>query len=511
MGKKKVVKDAPLSDSDLDEIDHFQKERDMMMLSEVEESTDDEFYNEGILDLPSEEEEEERWGRKKQNYYEADDESGDEEEEAKEAVRLQRKKLSTLSAEDFNARKGSKRESSKRESVKEEEVDAVYFSSSSEGEDQPEESGVDLEGLMTEFKEKLSYLHEYLDPLMHEPSQLPELRHGLTFLRIKHRLLSAYCACIAFYIAAKAEGRSLEAKHPLFDRLVEYRLLLERMRPLEARMQPQIDRLLHAAHVAEKEVGSNVEMIEEEDEEQLKPNLSNLKIEKTEGDTYRPPRIAAVSYPHEKQSKHKSRMLTELEEEEGEEPEEEAFNSVIKKGDAKEDRARKARELYEEDQLVRLPETRKDKKKKDKYVDELEDLEELMEGMGKRKYEREAGSDAEESMGSVSSMSEIEDDDEPVRKKPRARRQGTTSFRPIEDMDGDSRRRPVPRDILRNRGQTPHRPKEQRNPRVRMRMKHERKSKKLGSFKPISRQPTGRYTGESSGIRSNLSKSVRFK
>jgi U3 small nucleolar RNA-associated protein 3 len=65
---------------------------------------------------------------------------------------------------------------------------------------------------------------------------------------------------------------------------------------------------------------------------------------------------------------------------------------------------------------------------------------------------------------------------------------------------------------LANKGLTPYRKKENRNPRVKKRMKYEKAMKKLSSFKSVvvDKKTMGSYQGELTGIKKNLAKSVKF-
>ncbi|KAH9248817.1 hypothetical protein BASA81_013518 [Batrachochytrium salamandrivorans] len=66
--------------------------------------------------------------------------------------------------------------------------------------------------------------------------------------------------------------------------------------------------------------------------------------------------------------------------------------------------------------------------------------------------------------------------------------------------------------ILANKGLTPHRKKENRNPRVKKRMKYEAAKKKLSSVRRVAVDKTkiGSYAGEATGINMNRSSSIRF-
>lgn len=546
--------DRHLEDSDLDEIDHFHRQKDLILLGSENEQTESE-QDEGILDLPSseedydreggdfdqgslldsqeEEEEEEKWGKSKKSYYEADEGA---EEEAEEAARLQRKRLAALREEDFAV--------SSKFTPKD---DAVCFSSEEEEEEEdiPAESQGDFDALLTDFKEKLRHLKDHLEPALQKGSlQVPELKHGMEFLRVKHRLLLAYCTCVAYYITMKIEGKSITG-HPVFDRLVEYRLLLERIKPLEIKLQPQIDRLLHAAVTADqddltKQAGA-VQFIEDGEEQFDGPNIDNMVFSEDEkgeaSKVYKAPRVSSMTYPEKeaettKRAKYEDRMskrqnrnrlLRELDNIEEDIPEEELFAGVTHTKESRKERHITERDAFEEDNMLRLSETRKDKwaaTQRAKPRDELEELDQFFDDVKGMKYDEDSEEEKVHKSGKKSkkhasndddpsSMSEIEDD-LPARKPSKKARLGTTTFRPISDHD-PSLPRPATYSILKNRGQTPHRPKELRNPRVHNRRKFERKQKKLGSFRPqVSSKGNGKYGGERTGIRTNVSKSVRF-
>lgn len=601
---KPLANDSRLNDSDLDEIDHFYEQRDQVLLSsDGAGSSGEEWEGNAIMDLPSssddhsdegcrkedadfddisddglgseeEDEGDERWGRRKQSYYAADQEAG--EEEAKEAARLQRKRLGALSEGDFFAATGLDGAGSSSTTQKEGEI--VYFSSSSEsasedGDEQEDQrqaqkgDSVEFDALMVDFKDKLRHLRDHLGPaIANRTSNDPKLSHGLAFLRVKHRLLSAYCTYVAYYIAMKVEGKQVEG-HPVIDRLVEYRLLLERIKPLEARVQSQVDRLLQAAAKADQDdlaiQAGSVQFVDDgsgEEEAHARPRpeaMLPFDVRHAEGEdgeqVYRPPRIAPLAYPEAgaesaKQGKHeerlqkhksRSRLLRELGDALGDNgdsddapPEDEDYAPYKRHTDRREAQ----REAYEEENMMRFTEARAGKHasgKRAKPVDELDGLDSFFDEVQGMRYEDGAKSSSNSSKKvkrskkeDGSDISEIEDDlyQQAIRGKQSLssankkassgrKKQGTTSFRPIVDQPA-SYRRPADYAILKNKGLTPHRPKDVRNPRVHNRNRFERAEKRLGSFKPVARggkaAGTKKYSGEGSGIRTNLSRSVRF-
>lgn len=83
-----------------------------------------------------------------------------------------------------------------------------------------------------------------------------------------------------------------------------------------------------------------------------------------------------------------------------------------------------------------------------------------------------------------------------------------------DDSIEEGGHRSINRQIEKNRGLTPRRPKAVRNPRVKKRQKFDKATKKLGSvravFKGGQSSLQGGYEGEKSGISSHLVKSRSF-
>lgn len=103
----------------------------------------------------------------------------------------------------------------------------------------------------------------------------------------------------------QAEGKSVRG-HPVIDQLLELRAVLEKLRPLDAKLKHQIDRLLNFAEQAS--AGGNRGT--EEDPLSYRPNPEALLAheEDVEGEgeegrgkvaAYRPPRLMAVPYEEE--------------------------------------------------------------------------------------------------------------------------------------------------------------------------------------------------------------------
>ncbi|KAG7704576.1 hypothetical protein KL914_003967 [Ogataea haglerorum] len=81
----------------------------------------------------------------------------------------------------------------------------------------------------------------------------------------------------------------------------------------------------------------------------------------------------------------------------------------------------------------------------------------------------------------------------------------------IQETIGESGKRALNYQILKNRGLTPHRNKDNRNARVKKRKKYAKAQKKLKSVRAVYNKDHGPYVGETTGIKKNLSKSVKLQ
>lgn len=109
----------------------------------------------------------------------------------------------------------------------------------------------DLKTYMTEVKSLAQPLHE----LLYERKLSASDKNLVSFLETKVQLMLSYCMHVTFYLLLKAEGRKVEG-HPVVDHLVEIRVYLEKMWPLEEKLQYSLNRLLSgkstaAAHLTE--------------------------------------------------------------------------------------------------------------------------------------------------------------------------------------------------------------------------------------------------------------------
>ncbi|AYU80227.1 UTP3 [Leishmania donovani] len=110
---------------------------------------------------------------------------------------------------------------------------------------------LDLKTYMAEVKTLAQPLHE----LLYERKVSPSDKNLVSFLETKVQLMLSYCMHVTFYLLLKSEGRKV-AGHPVIDHLVEIRVYLEKMWPLEEKLQYSLNRLISgkstaAAHLNE--------------------------------------------------------------------------------------------------------------------------------------------------------------------------------------------------------------------------------------------------------------------
>lgn len=109
----------------------------------------------------------------------------------------------------------------------------------------------DVKRYLAEVKGLAKPLHE----LIHERKVSDADRNLVSFLETKVQLMLSYCMHVTFYLLLKSEGKKVSG-HPVVDNLVEIRVYLEKMWPLEEKLQYSLNRLLSgkaaaAAHVDE--------------------------------------------------------------------------------------------------------------------------------------------------------------------------------------------------------------------------------------------------------------------
>ncbi|CAA7400213.1 unnamed protein product [Spirodela intermedia] len=161
-----------------------------------------------------------------------------------------------------------------------------------------------LVALLKEMKNGLDLVRGKVEALTSKvrENQYPT-GEGMSYLDAKHLLLLSYCECIVYYLLRKAKGLSIE-KHPVIQSLVEIRLFLEKIRPIDKKLDYQVQKLTRAANTAlPNKVASDGGKDNSQDAGdplKYRPNPDML-VSKIDQDAqngsgvYRPPRFAPTS------------------------------------------------------------------------------------------------------------------------------------------------------------------------------------------------------------------------
>ena len=155
----------------------------------------------------------------------------------------------------------SKQQNSESEQAKDEEAKSEKFKSPHISSDLMkrivERDSPELNQLLDEFIESMDIIHGKLKPVLEkvrasriqaedgEESQFV-IKDGMSFLEMKYNLMLTYCSTISFYILLKLEGKDVKG-HPVVGRLIHLKLLLEKLRPLDTKMQYQVDKMVRTA------------------------------------------------------------------------------------------------------------------------------------------------------------------------------------------------------------------------------------------------------------------------
>lgn len=111
--------------------------------------------------------------------------------------------------------------------------------------------------------------------------------NGVSLLEVKVHSLLSYITNIGFYLMLKLHGRSVGG-HPVIDRLVELRIILEKIKPLEQKLKYQIDKLVKAASTMQdgKDDEDAATSLAAHDPLKFKPNPMAMQTKPEEDGTF---------------------------------------------------------------------------------------------------------------------------------------------------------------------------------------------------------------------------------
>ncbi|PRQ21058.1 hypothetical protein RchiOBHm_Chr7g0234971 [Rosa chinensis] len=138
---------------------------------------------------------------------------------------------------------------------------------------------------------------------------------GFHYLEAKNMLLLHYCLSLVYYLLRKAKGLSISG-HPVVQSLVETRLFLEKIRPIDKKMQYQIEKLTKVTASTTENVQPSEKQSQSNKTEDLlsyrpNPEMIPSKIDLTSEDRgkYIPPKIAPTSMEKDKSSRFERNAL----------------------------------------------------------------------------------------------------------------------------------------------------------------------------------------------------------
>ncbi|XP_003382464.1 PREDICTED: neuroguidin-like [Amphimedon queenslandica] len=167
----------------------------------------------------------------------------------------------------------------------------------------------DIANKANDVNNHVTTLHQYIK------RQEFSTEKGISLLELKFHLMLNYLINLVQIMLLKAKGESIlpqqegEGGSLAVDRLIELRVVLEKMRPLEMKLKYQIDKLVKAASSTGLAVSVN-------DPLNYKPNPNNLvpKIKESDGRSigsnpgkYVPPKVRAMPFEDDTQKEEKKR------------------------------------------------------------------------------------------------------------------------------------------------------------------------------------------------------------
>ncbi|KAG1079876.1 hypothetical protein G6F42_023567 [Rhizopus arrhizus] len=108
---------------------------------------------------------------------------------------------------------------------------------------------VEFTKLIKSLKAKIIDMKNQLKPLKQKiDDNQVHTSKGVSFLEVKYQVMLQYILQLAYFVHLKISGKQLE-NNPVVESLVQLRVILDKMKPIEAKLKYQIDKLVRAAVV----------------------------------------------------------------------------------------------------------------------------------------------------------------------------------------------------------------------------------------------------------------------
>ncbi|NWU68164.1 SAS10 protein, partial [Pterocles burchelli] len=201
------------------------------------------------------------WGQRKQLYYDTDygndaqakgkrsqrEVDAEEEEEEQEAQVIQRRLVQELGEDDYglDVIQGYLAEQQKTQDRKGQKIDKdLQALSKKEQLKLLKQESPELLQLIEDFEVKLMELKDELHPLLQmvKNGTIPQGK-GSRYLQTKYHLYLNYCANISFYLVLKAKRMPVHS-HPVIERLVAYRNIINDLAVIDQKLSSQVRMLL---------------------------------------------------------------------------------------------------------------------------------------------------------------------------------------------------------------------------------------------------------------------------
>ncbi|ORX59816.1 hypothetical protein DM01DRAFT_1318014 [Hesseltinella vesiculosa] len=520
-----------------------ESDREIYGLDGLEEEDDEDEFDDEDEDA-EEEKEEATWGTSKNAYYDADEGEDLEEmrEEEEEALKIQKQRLADMDEADFmdetmpgwglGAQADQEADKALVASVTKE-LEEISFdvskSVAARRKNLPvaekvkilQNESPELLDLLNEFKDKselVAQLKTQLDSIQKHDKQDEK---AAQFLLFQYQLYMNYLTNMSFYFALKAANTPGVRDHPVIGTLVSLRQSIEKTERLEKKLEPQLETFwqqLQLPATVEKQHRSTESIIPTIHSSDSDMNASD-DLEEDEED------VAS-----EEEEADNWAAVHDIEEE---------FKSMKKANKRKRDMGDDFGELDALDQVDMEDKLNRKRSIRD-YVAKIESKQakQMAKYQGdtdlpykNRKHQQQQKGVAQPKDTSADldnedwneqdvrdAQDEVDDDYTKMVRSKKARKmqkqaEYDASRAPLmdshEDVD-DGDKRMASRQILKNKGLTPRRRKEDRNSRVKKRMQYNKKLKKLSSTRAVAKPLTGNYGGEATGIKTNVARSVKF-
>lgn len=493
-----------------------------------------------------EEEDQGWWGSSKKDYYDKDniETEADALEEEAEAKRLQQKKLSKMTDEDFVFDGDAWATAEPEDGDQDETVTEVLKDVEVTQDMGPEERYTMLKTRYPEFEHLMAEFHE----------QQPQLEHFKTSAQskpsdsveaIKYWVLGCYVASLASYFAiltSPARDASKESKtfdpaelrdHEIMQTLVECREAWRKVKDLKTIDEPEELDVPGAAYTEQEtarltEVKTKKKKSKEEKavtEKQAKKLAKAKAAAASVADLYDLPLTAST-----KRSKSQA-ARNDSDSDFGEE-------TALDVRTAAEKAARKKTLKFYTSQIAQKANKRAGagrdaggdmdlpyrERLRDRQARLMAEAERRGQKTSKRGADLGDDSDGDDTAAAdairngeddyydmVAHRTKAKNDDKAARYAAYAAASKADRVVETEDVGEDGKRK-ITYAIEKNKGLAPKRKKEVRNPRVKKRMQYEAKQKKLASMRPVWKggEPKGGYQGEVAGINATVVRNVRL-